>query len=274
VTEVAFALIGPLDIRCRGQTIAIPAARQRSLLAALLLRANQPVAKHSLCEVVWADGMPDGAETTLRSYVMRLRRLLGPALASRLVRRPPGYLLRLDEEDELDLLRFQGCINRGKAAARVGEWERSMREFGDGLALWRGEPLCDVPSDSLQLSVIPALTERRMQAWEGLHAAALRLGRVAEIVVPLQRLSEEDPLSERLSALLMSALAHCNRRIDALAEFRRLRQALVGEYGVEPSKVVRDLHQRLLCDEGLGDPAPGWALPCPTCGGIPRVMPG
>jgi DNA-binding SARP family transcriptional activator len=264
VTEVAFGLLGPLDIRCGGQAIAVPAARQRSLLAALLLRADQPVAKHSLCEAVWAGTVPAGAETTLRSYVMRLRRLLGPVLGGRLVARPPGYLMHLEQDDELDLLRLQGCIRRGNSAAVSGDWHRSMREFSDGLALWRGEPLCDIPSDSLHLSVVSELTEHRVRAWEGLHAAALHLGRAADLVVPLQRLTEEDPLSERLSVLLMSALAQGNRRIDALAEFRRLRRVLVAGLGVEPGELTRELHQRLLRDEGLSDLVPSRALPGPA----------
>jgi DNA-binding SARP family transcriptional activator len=285
VTEVSFSLMGPLDIRCRGQAIAIPGARQRSLLAALLLRANQPVAKHALCAAVWAGKAPAGAEDTLRSYVMRLRRVLGPALAGRLVLRPPGYLLRLDAEDELDLLRFRGCLTRGKSAAAGGDWERSLREFSEGLSLWRGEPLCDVPSDTLQLSVMPALTELRTQVWEGLAAAALRLGRAPDLVVGLQRLTEEDPLSERFSALLMSALCQCGRRVDALAEFRRLRGALIAEHGVEPGTAVRELHQRLLAEEGAGAegtagvppgtaPAARRATGPPGTGpGVPRQLP-
>ena len=135
MAEITFGLIGPLDIRCCGQPIVVPAARQRSLLAALLVRANQPVAKHSLCEAIWTGRRSDRAETTLRSYVMRLRRVLGPALASRLSFRPPGYLLRLEQDDEFDLLQFQGCLKRGKSAARRADWDQSMREFHQGLAL-------------------------------------------------------------------------------------------------------------------------------------------
>lgn len=73
MTAVTFSLLGPLDVRCHGQAVALPAARQRSLLAALLLRANQPVPKQRLCEAVWGVRTSDRAEVTLRSYVMRLR---------------------------------------------------------------------------------------------------------------------------------------------------------------------------------------------------------
>ena len=273
---MTFGLIGPLEIRCYGQPINVPAPRQRSLLAALLLRANQPVPKHSLCEAVWADRrVSDQAETTLRSYVMRLRRVLGPAIADRLCLRPPGYLLRIDQDEELDLLQLQGCVRRGKAAAKREDWDQSLHEFLAAIALWRGEPLCDVPSDSLQLSITPALTELRTQAWEGLCAAASHCGRTADFVIPLEQLTEEEPLSERFSALLMATLASCNRRVDALAEFRRLRHALVQEQGMEPSNVLRELHQQLLHDNLpavalVSERRPGRSLGAPE---VPRQLP-
>jgi DNA-binding SARP family transcriptional activator len=249
LARVSFGLIGPLDVRYSGHPIAVPAARQRSLLAALLLRANQPVARQSLCEAVWGELASDGAETTLRSYIMRLRRVLGPGLAARLSAQPSGYQFRLDQDDELDLLRAEGCVRQGKTAARAGDWDASLREFRAGLALWRGEPLCDVPSDYLQLSVRPALSELRAQLWEGLYEVAAQRGRTAECVLPLQRLTEEEPLSERFCVLFMSALASCGRRVDALAEYRRLRKALISDQGVEPGAVLQELHQQLLRDD-------------------------
>jgi DNA-binding SARP family transcriptional activator len=276
VTDVTFSLIGPLDIQCSGRSIEVPAARQRSLLAALLLRANQPVTKSGLCAAIWGERPSDQAQTTLRSYVMRLRRVLGPILADRLSVQPAGYQLRLERDDELDLLRLQGCLRRGKSAARREDWDGSMREFSDGLTLWRGEPLCDVPSDYLHLSFVPALAELRAQLWEGLYAAARHRGRCAEFVLPLQRLTKEDPLSERFSALFMSALASCSRRVDALAEFRRLRQALISEQGVEPGPALQELHRQLLCDEPGPAAAPSRARPAAVSGGqvlVPRQLP-
>jgi DNA-binding SARP family transcriptional activator len=249
LTDLTFGLIGPLDIRWAGQAVVVSAARQRNLLAALLLRANQPVTKRRLCAAVWGEHVTERAETTLRSYVMRLRRALGPGIAGRLSAEPAGYLLRIDQDDEFDLLRLQACIKQGKAAARTGDWDSSMRAFHAGLELWRGDPLCDVPSEYLRLSFIPMLTELRAQVWEGLYAAARELGRTDELLVPLQRLSEDDPSSERFSVLFMSALASSNRRLDALTEYRRLRTTLIGGYGVEPGSSARELHRELLRDD-------------------------
>lgn len=273
MAEVAFNLIGPLDVRCSGEPVVVRAGQQRSLLAALLVRANQPVSRQTLCLAIWGERPSDHAEVTLRSYIMRLRRALGPTVSDRLSVHPSGYRLRLEEHDELDLLRLQEYVRRGKAAARHQDWRRSLDEFHEGTTLWRGEPLCDVPSESLRLTVLPALTELRTQLWEGLHAAATQLGRGAECIVPLQRLVTEEPMSERLTALLMSALAHCGRRVDALAEFRRLRQALISEQGVEPCASVQELHRGLLRDQaraGGANRVPDVKAPSPAPRQLPR----
>ena len=230
MAEVTFGLMGPMLINYSGESIRVSASRQRILLATLLLRPNQPVAKHRLRQAIWPEA-DDRSDATLRSYVMRLRRTLGPTLAVRLTMRPAGYLLTLDNDEELDTLQFQACIRRGRQAAVREEWHVAVREYQRALELWRGDPLCDVPSDYLQLSASPVLFEQRMQAWEGLCAAACRLGRVGDYLIGVQQLAEEEPLSERCSALLMTAFRSANRRIDALAEFRRLRQLLIREQG-------------------------------------------
>jgi DNA-binding SARP family transcriptional activator len=274
MAEVTFGLMGPMLISYSGEPIRISASRQRVLLAALLLRPNQPVAQHRLREAIWPDA-DDRSDATLRSYVMRLRRVLGPMLAARLTIRPAGYVLTLDNDEELDLLQFQARIDGGRQAALGNEWQLALREYQRAIELWRGDPLCDVPSDCLQLSASPVLFEQRMQAYEGLCAAACRLGNIGDYLIGLQRLAEEEPLSERCSALLMTALRSANRRIDALAEFRRLRQLLIREQGVEPSGFVREIHEQLLRDQGqvAAVARQGQRPRPPLCVPVPRQLP-
>jgi DNA-binding SARP family transcriptional activator len=76
--EVRFGLLGPVLASSGGSAAAVRAARQRTLLAALLLRANRVVAADELADQVWDGAPPAGAAATLPSYVLRLRRALGP----------------------------------------------------------------------------------------------------------------------------------------------------------------------------------------------------
>lgn len=78
-----FGVLGPLLVRDGDSVVSVPAGRQRVLLAALLMRAGAVVSADALADYLWDGSPPSGAETTLRSHVMRLRRVLGPAVVRR-----------------------------------------------------------------------------------------------------------------------------------------------------------------------------------------------
>jgi tetratricopeptide (TPR) repeat protein/DNA-binding SARP family transcriptional activator len=249
------------------------AGRQRVLLAALLVRAGEVVPADTLAEVVWDGAPPGAAEVTLRSHVSRLRRVLGPTAGARVVTRYPGYLVQAGD-DEVDLLRFRCLTREGGAASRAGEWGRAWEVLGEGLGLWRGEPLADVPSEVLRRDEVPGLEQLRLQAVEWQMDAGLRLGRHAELVAELQSLVVQEPLRERFHGQLMLALVRCGRRAEALEAYQRARDVLVGELGTEPGAALRELHQRIL----TADPALAVPDSAAQTGGhagavVPRELP-
>src|SRR5215469_7613587 len=170
------AILGPLLVHDGEAQVVVPRGRLRVLLAALLMHAGDPVAAGALAEVVWDGSPPPGAAVTLRSHVVRLRRVLGPRAGARLVTRYPGYLLQASEE-EVDALLFRCLCRDGGAALREGAWDRADGLLGEALGLWRGTPLADVPCEQLIREVMPGLEELRLQAEEWRADAALHLGR-------------------------------------------------------------------------------------------------
>ena len=245
------AVLGPLHIGTEDAEIAVPAAKQRAVLAALLVRANQVVSFGELAENVWDGAPPPTARVTLRNYVKCLRRLLGPADGTRIITRDPGYLLRV-REDEADLLRFGSLSRQGAEAMQAADWPQAAGILAEALALWRGEPLADIPSDMLRRDAGPRLEQLRLQTLEWRVDADLNLGRHANLVLELQALAAEQPLRERFHAQLMLALYGCGRPAEALAAYDRARKLLVGQLGVEPGPELRDLHMRILrADEDL-----------------------
>jgi DNA-binding SARP family transcriptional activator/Tfp pilus assembly protein PilF len=242
---VEFSLLGPLVVRASGSRVTVSAGKQRVLLAALLLRGNQVVPAADLTRFVWEGGPPGTARVTLQNYVKRLRQALGPSGYERIVTRPAGYLIEVGA-GELDVTKFGVLQAAGQAAARAGAWERASAQLAEALALWRGQPLADVPSQALAMAEVPRLTEMRLDALEARIDADLHLGRHREVVAELQSLAAAEPLRERLHELLMLALYRSGQQAAALAAYRAARRQLVDELGIEPGPVLRDLNQKIL----------------------------
>ncbi len=257
-----FGLLGPLLVRVGRMPVRVSAGKQRVLLAALLVRANQVVGVDDLADAVWDGSPPESARVTLQNYVKRLRQALGPAGYERIVTRPAGYLIEA-AAGELDLTRFGQLQAAGRAAAQAGAWDRASAELTTALSLWRGAPLADVPSRVLTLAEVPRLAEMRLGALEARIDAELHLGRHREVIAELQPLAAAEPLRERLHELLMLALYRSGQRAAALDAYRRAWRQLVDQVGIEPGPGLRELNQRIL----RSDPA---LLPAPAPAGASR----
>ena len=246
-----FGLLGPLAVRAGGSPVVVSAGKQRVLLAALLLRANQVVPAAELAGFVWEGSAPGTARVTLQNYVKRLRQALGPAGYERIVTRPAGYAIQV-EPGELDVNRFEQLAGAGRAAARAGNWKQATGQLGEALGLWRGEPLADVPSRTLAELEVPRLAELRLEAAEARADAELHLGRPGEVVGELQALVAAEPLRERLWELLMLALYRSGQQAAALAAYRQAWRVLVNQIGIEPGPGLREMNQKILqSDDGL-----------------------
>lgn len=251
-----FGLLGPLLVRDDEGPREIAAAKQRTVLASLLLNANTAVSVGELIRQVWEDRPPSrGGTGGLYNHVMRLRTAMGAEVSSRLVTRPPGYLLQV-REGELDLQQFQSLRERGRAAARTERWEAAAGHLAEALALFRGEPLADVPSELLVSAHQQMFSEMRLQAMGWRIDADLRLGKHSDLIAELRQLAAEHPLREQFHAQLLIALHRDGRTAEALEAFRRLRDGLVGELGIEPTPELQRLHQQIL----RSDPTAGGSL--------------
>jgi DNA-binding SARP family transcriptional activator/tetratricopeptide (TPR) repeat protein len=271
--KAEFGLLGPLMVRCGGAMVPFPAGKQRAVLAALLLNANQVVTLDELAEILWGSRPPASARVTIQNYAMRLRHALSGTGHSRIVTQLRGYQIRL-AEDELDISRFEALLAAAVKAAGDGSWDRAADRAGAALALWRGAPLEDVPSELLTLREVPRLEEMRLQALEARIDADLQLGRQASVIGELRQLVAAHPLRERLHAQLMLALYRDSRQGEALAAFQAARGLLIEELGAEPGPGLRGLHQRILG----ADPALAVAAPGPPAGAragspVPRLLP-
>ncbi len=71
-----FRILGPLEVVEDGQPVAVKGARERALLAYLLLHANQAVASERLIHELWGENPPARARKSLQVRVTHLRKAL------------------------------------------------------------------------------------------------------------------------------------------------------------------------------------------------------
>ncbi len=212
------------------------------------------MAADELADQVWDGAPPAGAAATLPSYVMRLRRALGPDAGRRLLTRAPGYLIEILDDSELDLRRFTALRRQADEAAAARDWQGAAAGLRAALGLWRGSALEDVPEVYLKAQEVPALRAGWIRVHEDLARADLELGRPGDVAERVARLRPWFPYREELSGLLMQAQVSAGRPAEALEEYAQLRRTLVSELGVEPGPQIQALQAAVLAGGAL----PSW----------------
>jgi DNA-binding SARP family transcriptional activator len=235
-----FRILGPLEVADGAAVVPIGGAKQRALLAFLLLCANEVVSSDRLIDALWGAQSPDSGRAALNVRISRLRKTLGAA-APRLLTRPPGYVLELDR-DSIDLQRFEQLVGEADTA----EPSEAAVKLREALALWRGPPLADLAYESFAQPAIRRLEELRLATLEKRIEADLALGRHGDLVAELETLVNEHPLQERLHAQLMLALYRSARQADALEVYQRIRGTLTAQLGLEPGSELRTLQTQIL----------------------------
>src|SRR5262245_14427222 len=171
-----FRVLGTLEaVAADGRALARSAAKERLLLAALLLQANRVVPTDRLVDALWGEDPPPSAAGTLQTYVSRLRRALGDGGGDRLLTQPPGYLLRVGPE-EMDTARFERLAREGRALLVTGDAGGAADRLGTALALWRGPAFGEFAAAPFARGEALRLEELRLGALEDRAVAQLALG--------------------------------------------------------------------------------------------------
>jgi SARP family transcriptional regulator, regulator of embCAB operon len=284
---VDIGLLGALDVRENGVSIAPTAPKPRQVLALLALRADRMVPVPALVEELWAGAPPRSARTTLQTYVLQLREHIAAALRTGsgpgdaaapsakdvLTTLPGGYLLASGGGGS-DIREFERLRELGCRAMDDEDFAGASRTLRQALDLWTGPPFADVHTGAHLAMEARRLEESRLCALDQRIEADLRLGRHRELLAELTVLTSRYRSHENLHAQFMLALYRSGRRGEALHVYQRLRTLLVRELGLEPSARLRRLQQSILtatAEDPVGsghdrDPA----VPAPG-GGLARV---
>ncbi|NGO74459.1 AfsR/SARP family transcriptional regulator [Streptomyces sp. YC504] len=234
-----FRLLGPVivhDVRT-GVGFAPASAKQRALLAALVIHAGERLSVDRLVEELWGDRPPANAPNALQAHVSRLRRLLPERDHEWISTLPTGYLLTLGHAST-DVARFARLSAQGRTA--VPEDPRYAVELlCQAIELWHGPALLDSCHGPICTAEADRLEEQRLTTLEALYEARLNTGTYLAVIPDLERLIADHPLRERFYDLLMVALYRGGRQSEALGVYESARRRLIGTLGIEPGLALR-----------------------------------
>src|SRR5215218_2371110 len=235
-----FGILGPLEVRDGPGLVRVPGAKERALLADLLVHAGRVVSADRLVEDLWGDDPPGNPANTLQGRVSALRRALGtagaglvvtrPPGAGLVVTRPPGYVLEADP-GQVDAARFDRLV--GEAGRAAGD--AAAGPLAEALGLWRGPALAEFADQPWAQAEAARLEELRLGAVEALVELRLAAGDHTGLVGELEGLVAEHPTRERLRGQLMVALYRSGRQADALEVCQATRAVRAEEGGIDPS---------------------------------------
>lgn len=245
-----WTVLGSIGAYSADRAIPLGGAKQRRVLAALLVEPGAAVPVDRLVEVLWEEAAPATAVGTLRAYVANLRRALEPGRTPRaaetvLASSPLGYRLQV-EPGELDATRFRELVASAATARADDRPLDALDDLDQALELWKGPAFGEFAEAAFAATAAAELEELRLAAQEDRADAMLAVGQQAKAAAELRLLVTAEPLRERRWEMLALALYRNGRQADALAALREARRALVAELGIEPSAGLRRLEQAVL----------------------------
>jgi DNA-binding SARP family transcriptional activator/tetratricopeptide (TPR) repeat protein len=220
---VRFGILGPTKLRHEDRSFSLGAAKQRGLLALLLLHAGRPVRVDTLIEHLWSQETVGDRRKIIYSMVSRLRAALARAgVRQALTLTDRGY--RLDVNPlTVDFHQFRALVERSRAAMAADRPAAAVEDLQQAIDLWRGEPLADLRSSAAE-HLRRQLTETLLDAHKLLAEGRLRLGAHDAVLLQLEDLVREYEVDESLARLWVGALCAAGRDDDArryLAAFRK-----------------------------------------------------
>lgn len=236
------AILGPVQVVSGGRVIVPGASKERAVLASLALHHGAAVSNDELVAAVWGERPPATATKTLRAHISRLRDAIGDdAIATDRF----GYRLAVDA-DSVDAARLERLVADGMTAGERGDAETARRWLAEAESLWRGEPLADLGDGPIRWGQAARLRELWGRARDHRVDADLALGRHEAVIGDLEQMVADDPLREGAWGRLMLALYRSGRQVEALRAYRRLRELLAQDVGVEPSPKLQRLEWQIL----------------------------
>ena len=244
-------VLGPIEVHVDGRDVTPTSPNQRTILAVLAAHADHHVRTDTLIDALWGEDPPPTADRTLRSYVSRLRAVLGPSIVA-----SGGGLCLRTNTIRLDSAEFEGRV----ASAKLLAPRAAADTLRSAIELWHGSAFGELAEVDAVCASARALEQLKVGARAQLAEALLRCGEFASAVAESEALLADLPLDESAWETLIRALSASGRTADALEAYRRA-DAELSVVGLEPSERLRQAQS-----DAFDAPAPttGSAVPVPV----------
>lgn len=240
-TRPRLLLLGPVQVTRDGTALPIRGHKQHLLLARLALAGGKPVSADALVDALWESDPPTEAGRALQVHISRLRSALGVGIElvnGAAYRLEPGAL-------DTDLDQFLRLCEEGRAAGAGGDRATAVSTFDRALGLWRGPALGELGESNALRADALQLADGRNRAIDDWVQACLDTGRADDVIGELRSSLDQDPLQENRWRQLILALHRCGRHGEALDAHHRVREVFIDELGVEPTRLLGDVHAEL-----------------------------
>jgi predicted ATPase/DNA-binding SARP family transcriptional activator len=239
--EVVVRVLGSLEACVADHEVAIPGTKTRALLTMLALRDGNAISAPDLAALLWGEAPPRTARKALQTYISAIRRALG----ERSVRTDgQGWRLAVASTDAAE---FGLNARIAREAVDRDDFVTALAHFNSALDAWRGPPhLPETPLGDAERvrwsEAYDAIVDDRVDV-------LLRQGHAADLIGELESAVAATPLRERRWEQLCLAFYRAGRQGEALHAYRRARETLAEELGVEPGQALRQIESAILAHD-------------------------
>lgn len=212
------------------------------LLRILALENGRTVRADSLVEILWPDVVPSRGGASLRTAASRIRRTVGHDCIQRL----HGDLRLVTAVVDVDEFRALAAAARDASSRRAHAETRQLVDAAE--AIYLGDFHAADDHSSWAVRARSELVDLRLAAIADATDSALETGRFRDALQLARTAVRLDPSSEAAHRDLMRAHAELGEIGQALRVFESYRAHLAEELGIDPSRLTRQLHLRILQD--------------------------
>jgi SARP family transcriptional regulator, regulator of embCAB operon len=242
-------LTGPLAVEHDG-VVALNEAglrgrQTRLALAYLVVERSRSVSRMELVSLLWPESTPPAWEAGLSAVISRLRRAVSRIPGARLDGAAGRCQLHLPADAWVDLECAIESLDSAEAALRAGKPRAAFGPAAVASTIARRPFLADMDSPwaTGQRSRLKRISVRALevlaQIWIATDEPHLAVETASEMVA-------EDGLYERGYQLLMDANARTGHPANALLAYRRLREVLRSELGIDPSADTQRMYEAII----------------------------